>query len=328
MISYQWCSELDPDYRDEVLALVATAAEYDEEAGFSRIHTADVTSTSRDGARVYHLPIKARRDLSAREDAPLVIVAYLHLHVDDEGLGTVQFVVHPDYRSRGVATMLVEEIGLDTTGDGGWEGTGAVALRCWAYSTHPASERLTRRFGIPAVSRLWTLFRHLSGPFAVPLDEVAAPEGIAIGEPRPLGDAAVSKAIDEVLDSASLVPAQRERLADEIRLGSGSVVVATDPSGACVGFVWYDPALFMHNELDAAPIRALVLTEAARGAGVGTALLTTALGALREARAQIALIRIDPDDASAVRMCRLMAFEQEDEHSCYQVGEWAEVPSF
>ena len=123
MISYQWCSELDSSDRDEVSALVAAAAEYDEDAGFSRIPPGDVTSTSRDGIRVFHLPIKARKDLSARDDAPLVIVAYLHLQVDGEGLGTVQFVVHPDYRSRGVATMLVEEIGLGTTADGGWERT-------------------------------------------------------------------------------------------------------------------------------------------------------------------------------------------------------------
>src|SRR5574340_1756169 len=291
MISYQWCSELDPGDRDEVLALVAVAAEYDEEAGFSRIHPGDVTSTSRDGVRVYHLPIKARRDFSAREDAPLVVVAYLHLQVDGAGLGTVQFVVHPDYRSRGIATTLVEEMGLDTDAAGGWEGTGAVALRCWAYSTHPAAERLTRRFGIKPVRRLWTLFRHLSGPFAGPLAAVSVPDGITVGDSLPLDDPAASRSIGKVLDAASLVPAQRERLAGEIRLGSGRVVVATDSAGACVGFIWFDPALSTHLELRAASVRALVLTETVRGAGLGTALLVMALEALRDAGAQIAVIR-------------------------------------
>jgi len=61
---------------------------------------------------------------------------------------------------------------------------------------------------------------------------------------------------------------------------------------------------------------------------LGTALLTGALATLREAKAQIALLRIDPSDAGAVRMCRVMGFEQEEEHSCYQVGEWSDVPSF
>lgn len=328
MISYRWCSALDSDDRDEVSALVVAAAEFDKEAGFSRIDPGDVTSTSRGGVRVHHLPIKARRDLSTRDDAESVIVAYLHLQVDDTGLGTVQFVVHPDYRSRGVATMFVEEVGLDTTSGGGWEGTGAVALRCWAYGTHPASGRLTRRFGIAPVRRLWTLFRHLSGPFATSLDSVSAPAGMTIGAARSLGDPAVTQSIEEVLDAAALVPAQRERLAEEVGLGSGSALVATDPTGAPAGFVWFDPALSMHLELDAASVRALVLTEAARRAGSGTALLVATLEILRDEGAQIALIRIDPDDVGAVRMCRLLSFEQEEEHSCYQVGEWAESPSF
>ncbi|KSZ60014.1 acetyltransferase [Rhodococcus pyridinivorans KG-16] len=328
MISYQWCSTLESGDRDEVLALVEAAAEYDEEAGFSKIHPDDVDSADRDGMRVLHLPIKARRDLSGRDDAPLVVVAYLHLQVDCAGLGTAQFVVHPKYRSRGIATVLVEEMGLETTADGGWGGTGATALRCWAFSTHPASERLTRRFGIPAVSRQWTLFRHLSGPFSSPLEEAEPPAGTTIADARPLHDPAVSEAVAQVLDSASLVPAQRERFVDEVRLGGGDVLVATDATGSPVGFVWYDPSPFVHLELDAAWVRALVLSQSARESGLGTALLTDALKALREAKAQIALVRIDPSDAGAVRMCRVMAFEQEEEHSCYQVGEWSDVPSF
>ena len=107
MISCQWREELADDDRDEVLALVAAAAEYDDEAGFSRIEPRDVTDRSRKGVRVSHLAVKARRGLSALEDAPLVVVAYLHLAVDEGGLGTVQFVVHPDYRSRGIATCLL-----------------------------------------------------------------------------------------------------------------------------------------------------------------------------------------------------------------------------
>ncbi|UYP18667.1 GNAT family N-acetyltransferase [Rhodococcus sp. Z13] len=328
MISYRWYPELEPEDRDEVLDLVATAAGFDDEAGFSRIHPADVTAASDGSGKVFHLPVKARRDLSAREDAPLVIVAYLHLKVDAEGYGTVQFVVHPDYRSRGVATTLVEEMDLDTAAEGGWQGTGAHALRCWAYSTHPAADRLARRFGIRTAGRLWTIFRHLSGPFAHPLEPVAEFGDAAIGAPLALGDPAAREVIDRVLDASSLPAVQRERLLDEIRLGDGHVVVAEDASGKPAGFVWYDPVLSTHLELRAAWIRALVLTDAVRGAGLGTGLLTAALGMLRGAGAQIGLMRIDPDNAAAVRMCRLMWFEQEEEHSCFQVGEWVGVPGF
>lgn len=328
MISYQWFPEVEPADRDEVLNLVTTSAEYDAEAGFSWISPADVSAVGTGGTRISHLVIKARRDLSAREDAPLVIVGYLHLRVDGDGLGTVRFVVHPDYRSRGIATTLVEEVGLRTDAEEGWEGSGAKALRCWAYGTHPASERLTRRFGIDTVARQWTLFRHLSGPFAGPIEPVVLPGDVTLAEAAPLDDPESSRAIGDVLLGAAMGNGHRERLADEIRAGSGSVIVARDGSGRSIGFVWVKPDLASHLGLAAASIRALVTTEEARGSGIGTALTTRALEVLGEAGAQLALMRIDPKDAGAVRMCRMLGFEQEDEHSCYQVGEWATEPGF
>ncbi|MFC0448820.1 GNAT family N-acetyltransferase [Rhodococcus jostii] len=328
MISCQWCEELADDDRDEVLALVAAAAEYDDEAGFSRIEPRDVTARTRTGVRVSHLAVKARRGLSALEDVPLVVVAYLQVAVDDEGLGTVQFVVHPDYRSRGIATLLVEELGLDVDRPDGWRGTGARALRTWAFGTHPAAERLTRRFRIPSVSRLWTLFRSLTGPFAVPLDPVAVPEGSRLEELRALDDPESVKALDDVLSRSGMSSAQLEKLSESRSYGTGSVVVASGDAGRSHGFVWLDPTLHTHLDLRAAWIRALVLEKESRGGGLGAGLLVRALEVLRDAGAQIALMRIDPEDDGAVRLCRLLSFEQEEAHTCYQVGDWHEPPGY
>ncbi|GAA4484418.1 hypothetical protein GCM10023094_37570 [Rhodococcus olei] len=331
MIAYQWCEALSPDDRDEVLALVRLAAAYDDEAGFSAISEEDVTggdsrpeaSDSRfvDGARVLHLPIRARRDLGSGPDVPWVVVAYLHLTVGVDGLGVVQFVVHPEYRSRGIATQLVEELGLDVDADGGWAGTGARALRAWAYGSHPASERLTSRFGVPAVSRLWTLLRHLSGPWAEPLPDTNLPEPYRIDPPRPVGDPAVAAAVDAVLGDASLPEPYREKLS--ATSPSELAMTATDGTGRAVGVAWYDPTLRVREELRAAWIGALVVTAAARGSGLAFALLVQVLAELREAGAQLALMRIDPDDERALRMCRLLSFEQDEAHACFQVGHWS-----
>ncbi|MDH3047735.1 GNAT family N-acetyltransferase [Gordonia alkanivorans] len=324
MITYEWRPRLDGAELDEVIELVTTAAEYDDEAGFSHIDPTTVREVGDAGRTVAHLPIKARRDLSPLKDAPMVIVAYLHLAVDADGLGTVSYVVHPEYRSRGITTLLVEEIGLETDGADGWDHTGAKALRCWAYSTHPASGRLTRRFGIPTVSRQWTLVRHLTGPFALPLDKPEVPSGLAVVGPRE--HAADDQVVAGVLASAELAPRHRDRVADDLRLGGGLIVDARNADGEVLGFVWFSTEQRRHLELRAAPVDALVLTSAARGGGVGTALLLSALWHQLDAGVQVSTLRIDPDDAGAVRMCRLLGYEQEDVHSCYQLGESSSPP--
>ncbi|MGW5074219.1 GNAT family N-acetyltransferase [Rhodococcus sp. NPDC004095] len=336
MIAYQWCEALSPDDRGEVLELVRIAAEYDDEAGFSAIAESDVVdrdgrsaesdSSSADGARVLHLPIKARRGLATGPDVPWMLVAYLHLAVGSDGLGVAQFVVHPDYRSRGIATQLVEELGLDVDAEGGWAGTGARALRAWAYGSHPATERLTARFGVPAVSRLWTLLRHLSGPWAEPLPELESPEAYRIVPSRPVADPDVTSAVDAILVDASLPAQHRENLS--VSATSGQAMTAIDEAGRPVGVACYDPTLRIREELRAAWVGALVVTTAARGAGLGSVLLVRALEALREAGAQVALLRIDPDDERALRMCRLLSFEQDEAHACFQVGRWSQPVEF
>ncbi|EME19788.1 GNAT family N-acetyltransferase [Rhodococcus triatomae] len=313
MISYRWCDELPVDDRDEVLALVRRAAEYDAEAGFSAIDPRDLDARPSEGERVWHLPIRARRDLSVRPDVPWVVVAYLRLAVDVDGLGAVQFVVDPDYRSRGIATLLVEELGLDTTGDGGWAGTGARTLRAWSYGSHPAAGRLTTRFQVPAVRRQWTLLRHLSGPWAEPLDPVATEA--TLSEPVPV--AAVAADMAEVAAATAMPARHRDSLS---RADDSGLAITASLGGVPAGYVRLDPALHEHEELRAARLGALVVSDRASGRGLGSALLVRALVALRDAGAQIALMRIDPDDERAVRMCRLLSFEQDEAHACYQVG--------
>lgn len=313
MISYRWRDELSVVDRGEVLALVRRAAEYDAEAGFSAIDPGDLDARPPEGEQVWHLPIRARRDLSVRDDAPWVLVAYLRLAVDRDGLGAVQFVVDPGYRSRGIATLLVEELGLDTTGGGGWAGTGARTLRAWSYGSHPAADRLTARFQVPVVRRQWTLVRHLSGPWAEPLDPVATEATLS----EPVSVAAVAAEVAGVA-AATAMPARYRGILS--RADDSGLAIVAYLGAEPVGCVRFDPALHEHEELSAAWLGALVVSDRASGRGLGSALLVRALTALRDAGAQIALMRIDPDNERAVRMCRLLSFEQDEAHACYQVG--------
>ncbi|WP_067680020.1 GNAT family N-acetyltransferase [Nocardia miyunensis] len=328
MIDYTWCRRLGDEDRAEAAALVEAAARYDEEAGFSVVERRDIESVSTAEQSVWHLPIKARRDLSIRDDAPMVLVAYLHLSIDAQGQGTVRYTVHPDYRSRGITTLLVEELGLDVTAPEGWCGLGAGSLRCWAYGSHPASERLTRRFGIEPIARLWTMARHLAGPFATPLAPAEFPGGISVAGPMDLTDDAIVAKVRDALAREGLIQAQFEQFRTEFADRTGRVVIASAGSDRPAGAVWFEPRQVRYLELRAAWVRALIVGPEIRGGGLGEALITAALRELADTGAQVVLMRIDPDDHGAVRLCRMLSFEQEEAHACYQIGEWDEVPAF
>lgn len=328
MIDYTWCRQLGEQDRDDAAALVEAAARYDGEAGFSVVPASAVATVSDELRSVWHLPIKARRDLSARPDAPMVMVAYLNLSIDADGQGTVAYTVHPDYRSRGVTTLLVEELGLDVRRPDGWCDRGATALRCWAYGSHPASERLTRRFEIAPIARQWTMLRHLAGPFAVPVEPVALPGGVTVDGPVDLTDDAVVAAAGEVLARQGLTAAHFDRFRTEFAERRGRMLLASAGSARPAGLVWFDPSPVRHLELRAASVRALIVVPEIRGGGLGEALLSRALDELLSAGAQLVLMRIDPDDHAAVRLVRLLSFEQEQAHACYQIGEWHDVPAF
>lgn len=306
MISYRWRPELDAEELAQITALIGDAAGYDAEAGFSTIDVSVPGECSHDDVRIAHLPIRARRDLSVHADAPWLTVAYLNLRVDPEGEGVVRFVVHPDYRSRGVATLLVEGLGLDLTAPDGWCGTGARRLRAWAYGTHPATERLAARFDIAAVDRRWTLVRHLSGPWALPLGEAdpGTPESEAAG-----GWVAEFEAA--VLPRPCHAPPVSE---------STRVIAVRDGEGPA-GLVCFEAHTVSYAEFRGAWIRVAAVAPRVRGRGLGSALVTRALVEMRDAGAQVALIRVDPADERAVRVLRLLSFEQEETHTLFGLDE-------
>ncbi|WP_019925289.1 GNAT family N-acetyltransferase [Nocardia sp. BMG111209] len=320
MIRHEWRDELTGDEFAAVRELVVTAAAYDADAGFA-VLDGDGIRAAPPGRRVWHLPVTARERLGG-PGAPWVHVAHLRLVVDADGQGTVGYTVHPEYRSRGITTLLVEELGLDIAGPAGWCGTGATALRCWAYGTHPAAQRLTRRFGIRPAARLWTLLRPLTGPFAAPLDDLPVPDGFVVA-PADTGDTARI----EALAARSVTGVHAERFAADFADRHGRILLATR-DGRDAGFAWFDPGPAPHAEWTAGRIKALMVAPAARGLGLGSALLTRALHEVAAGGAQVALLRVDPDERAAVRMCRLRSFEQEQAHTCYDIGKWATPPEF
>ena len=160
MITYSWRTGFDAfgaEEEREVSEMLAAAASADAEAGFPAV---SLSQAYPDDAR--HLVVRLLPDGRPGHDGTSPVAAYLRVEPDPDGeAATVRYVVRPEFRSRGISTLLVEKIGLDP---GTWGGIGVSALRVWARGDHPAAQRLARRFekaGIRTARREWQLLAPL-----------------------------------------------------------------------------------------------------------------------------------------------------------------------
>ena len=198
MITYSWRAGLDADEEREVGEMLWAAASADAEAGFPAVSLAQPYP---DGAR--HLVVRLLPDGRPGHEGSSPVAAYLRVEPDsDGGPATVRYVVRPEFRSRGISTLLVEQIGLELEASG---------LRVWARGDHPAAQRMARRFeclGVRAARREWQLL-------------------------APLRDAGFS-------DASGVVPGPAELAAvAALRQPDHGEVLVTGPEVS--GAVWFDP---------------------------------------------------------------------------------------
>jgi mycothiol synthase len=302
MITCSWRTAFAPGEEREVGEMLAAAAEADAEAGFPAV---SLGQPYPDGAR--HLVVRLLPDGRAGHENSSPVAAYLRVEPDpDGGTAAVRYVVRPEFRSRGISTLLAETIGLDVRADGGWAGTGAPALRVWARGDHPAAQRMARRFecaGVRTARRQWQLL--------APLRDRGFPDasGPAV---RPAADAA---------ERAAAAVLWRGR--DEPLAHFGVLVTGPDVSGA----VWYDPRADERTEYGAAGRIVAVLTAPGRE-DLRAGLVTAAMAALRERGLRVAAIAVDAEDRALARSCRLLGFRHDRTDIEYTVGlAPAEVPA-
>jgi mycothiol synthase len=321
MIRHEILTELDgADLRD-VFELIQAAWDYDEQAGFTRITEAMARQAGGDAQAVRHVIARGSLDDPGWDGAGGKLIAYVHLAVDS-GQGVARVVVHPGFRSRGVATMLVEILGLDTGGRG-WLDSGAQSVTAWAWGHHPAAQRLARRFELTELARTWLLQRQLTGPFAPDLPALTLPPGVTLDATPAEIDATTIRWIEDVaIDSGMSVP-ERHQLLSSVRAGRVHAMFALDAAGIPGGCVVVEQALGTMDGLRAGTVSALVVHRSSQGSGLGLALLVAALRRLTSAGAQVALMRINPHTERAVRLVRRLGFERQHDDACYGFGERA-----
>ncbi|HWU33449.1 MAG TPA: GNAT family N-acetyltransferase, partial [Marmoricola sp.] len=159
MISFRWQGSLDRTELAEVEELLTAAVPYDAEAGFS---TAEPRAEGDDQTRhlLVRMAPRGERGSSDLDRLPDVsVVAYLRLDMDD-GQGALQFVVHPEFRSLGVGTLLFERL----RDESGWaEVSGLTSVHTWAHGAHPAADRMAKRLGASVTDAWFKTLRFLGG---------------------------------------------------------------------------------------------------------------------------------------------------------------------
>lgn len=203
MISYEWRTDLSAAEADDLADVLGRAATYDAEPGYSSIDFDDVRRSMAEGRSAdRHLVIwmLAHATTMAEPETPECIAGLLRLTGVSEGAAEATVVVDPRLRSIGIVTLLIERVGLDTTGPAGWLGTGAHTITAWARGNHPATGRLSNRFLVPRTRRVWQLIRgtqpdheQAAAPVLEPTETTGGGVGYALRESgRVVGTATLS----------------------------------------------------------------------------------------------------------------------------------------
>ncbi|MUL82318.1 MULTISPECIES: hypothetical protein [unclassified Mycolicibacterium] len=179
MIRHEWHSEISPPVTVEVGEMLRLAAGEDAEPGFPVMSLSDHTQK-----RTQHLLVWLLSDprLQAGDDGPS-LAAYMRLEWltgADAGIAEATYVVHPAARSRGITTLLAEQIGPDLGLSNGDPQNPIHTLRIWALGNHPAAFRMALRFsnhGIAIADKRWQLLAPLRGTLP------QLPDTVKVGDP-------------------------------------------------------------------------------------------------------------------------------------------------
>lgn len=315
MIDFEWYPPGGDGFADDVAAelreMLADAAEADAEAGFPRLSLDDDTEPGTTQLLVWLLP-----DERSGRTAPLVpsLAGYLRvepLHGADAGIGEVSYVVRPEYRSRGVTTLLVEKIGLELGTDDGWCGTGARSLRVWARGNHPAALRMSlrfRRYGITTALRRWQLVLPLRAGREI--DPGAQPGGPEVRE-------AASNAERTAAARLWTDAGRRHQPPEDAQL------LVSGPADAPDGAVWIDPVAGEPTEWGAAGRLVALLTRDAdrehEEDPLVRALLVAGLERLRDGGVRVGMITVDSRDRPLVHEARSLGLMHDQTDVQYTV---------
>ena len=246
------------------------------------------------------------------------LAGYAHTLTFGEGDGrrvSCEFVVHPDFRRRGVGRMLLSHALMHALSQG------AARIDAWAYNDSPASAHLAAQFGFAPARRLYHLHRHAGDPPPLTEPADARPTGpVCIRTFRPDEDAARWLALNNRIFAAH--PENGAWTLDDLRARMAQPWFAPgdflllEAEGRLAGFCWVKVEE-RGDEGRVGEIYVIGVAPEQRGRGFARYLLNTALRHMAARGARTAAIYVDATNTPALALYKAARFHRHHVDVCY-----------
>lgn len=291
-------TELDPAELSEVLALLDGTGDAD---GVSPVSEHVLLHLRHGGEREAY-------NLLAR-DGDDRLVGYAHLDPTDVVGGSAELAVHPEHRTQGVGTALVQALEART---------GAGPLRLWAHGRLPGAQAMAERLGYREARVLLQMRRSLlSGLPPVDLPEGISLRAFVVDQDEQAWTDVNNRAFVDHPDQGGWTLRQIRAREQEPWFDPAGFLLAVRDDDSLAGFHWTkvhggSSADSAHAHEPIGEVYAVGIDPSMRGKRLGVALTAAGLRYLRGRGLTQVMLYVDESNAAAVRLYERLGFTRWD----------------
>ncbi|PPF88534.1 mycothiol synthase [Subtercola sp. Z020] len=236
---------------------------------------------------------------------------------------TLELVVAPDARRRGLGEQLADHVLTSRTGPllvrvlEPFVGALPAPTLAWAHGDHPAARRLAARHGFEPVRRLLQLRMPLGGEVDAEVGAdakaTASTTGVSISTFRPGLDDAAWVALNARVfaghpEQGKLTESDLHARMAEPWFDPDDFLVARGDDGAMIGYNWLKVEQPEADGSRIGEIYVIGVDSAHSGQGLGRALMVRGLNRLKERGCTTAALYVEEDNGPAVPLYRSLGF--------------------